>query len=107
VLVAVLGLVVTIKLYRQYALAPYQVTVSQIGPVTDHSVTITFSVRKPAGRPASCTVRARARDGREVGRTEVAVPAGSPDQTTASVTVTLTTSARPIVAEVPGCGPAR
>jgi hypothetical protein len=105
-LVLLAGTAIAIKLYRQYALAPYQATVTRVGDMTSHSVTLTFQVHKPAGKAAVCTVRARNYAGAEVGRAQVAVPAGSPDQTTATVTYTLSTTDRPIVGEVPACGPA-
>jgi len=69
-------------------------------------VTVIFDVTKPAGRPAVCTVVARTREGREVGRAQVPVPAGDAAQTVSRVTYTLSTTARPMTGEVPGCGPA-
>jgi hypothetical protein len=106
VIVAAAGLLIAVKLYRQYALAPYQVQVINVSDLNDRGVTVTFEVRKPAGQPAVCTVVARTRNGLEVGRAQVDVPAGSPDQTVARVTYTLATTARPMTGEVPGCGPA-
>jgi Domain of unknown function (DUF4307) len=103
-LVVVASLAITIKLYRQYALAPYRVAVTSVGPYAERSVTISFQVHKPAGVATVCTVRARSRDGVEVGRAEVV--AGTPDQTTVIVTYTLATTGRAILADVPGCGPA-
>jgi hypothetical protein len=106
VIVAAAGVSIAVKLYRQYALAPYQVQVINVSDLTDRSVTVTFEVTKPAGQPAVCTVVAHTRDGLEVGQAQVDVPAGSPDQTVARVTYTLPTTARPVTGEVPGCGPA-
>jgi uncharacterized protein DUF4307 len=95
------------KLYQQYAQAPYQVRVISVTDLTDTRVTVTFEVTKPAGLPAQCTVLGHTRAGLEVGRAEVVVAAGTPDQTTARVTYTLVTTGRPVTAEVPGCGPVR
>ena len=105
-LVAAGGVAIAVKLYRQYALAPYQVQVVGVHDLTDSSVTVTFEVTKPAGQPAMCTVVAHARNGLEVGKAQVRVPGGAADQTVARVTYTLPTSARAVTGEVPGCGPA-
>jgi hypothetical protein len=102
----VAGTGIAVKLYRQYALAPYQVTVLSVTDIGDHQVTVTFEVRKPAGESALCTVRARNRAGAEVGRAEVQVPAGAAEETRSRVTYTLRTTERPVTGEVPGCGPA-
>jgi Domain of unknown function (DUF4307) len=104
--VVVAGTGIAVKLYRQYALAPYQVTVLSVTDIGDHQVTVTFEVRKPAGESALCTVRARNRAGAEVGRAEVQVPAGAAEETRSRVTYTLRTTERPVTGEVPGCGPA-
>jgi Domain of unknown function (DUF4307) len=106
VIVAAAGVAIAVKLYRQYTLAPYQVQVINVRDLTDRSVTVTFDVIKPAGQPAVCTVLAHARNGEEVGRAQVPVPAGNADQTVSRVTYTLVTTARPMTGEVPGCGPA-
>ena len=105
-LVVLAGTAIAVKLYRQYALAPYQVRILSVTNIDDHQVTVTFEVRKPAGEPASCTVRARSYAGEEVGRAEVQVPGGAFDETTSRVTYTLSTTKRPVTGEVPGCGPA-
>jgi hypothetical protein len=63
-----------------------------------------FTVHRPDGVPATCTVRARARDGVEVGRAVVKVPAGTEER--ARMRYTLETSRRPFTGEVLGCGPA-
>lgn len=105
-LVLLAGTAIAVKLYRQYALAPYQVRVLTVTNIEEQQVTVTFEVRKPAGEPALCTVRARSREGEEVGRAEVRVPGGAADETTSRVTYTLQTTKRPVTGEVPGCGPA-
>lgn len=106
VAVVVAGVGIAVKLYRQYGQAPYQVRTISVTDLTDNAVTVTFEVRKPAGQPASCTVLGHTRDGVEVGRATVEVPAGAAGETTARVTYTLRTTGRPVTAEVPGCGPA-
>ncbi len=104
--VVLAGTAIAVKLYRQYGLAPYQVSVLTVTNIDEFQVTVTFEVRKPAGEPALCTVRARSRDGAEVGRAEVRVPGGAANETTSRVTYTLRTTKRPVTGEVPGCGPA-
>jgi hypothetical protein len=105
--IVVAGLVVAgavaagVKVYRQYLRAPYQVGTVTVNGITDTGVTVTFEVRKPADAAASCTVRALAGGGAEVGRARVDVPAG-----TTRITYTLVATKRPVTAEVPGCGPA-
>jgi hypothetical protein len=100
-LVIVASSAVALKLYRQYAEAPYQVRVISITGVTDTGVTLTFEVHKPPEAGAVCTVLARGRGGVEVGRARVDMPPG-----TTRVTYTLTTVSTPVTADVPGCGPA-
>jgi len=106
IVVAAAGLGVAVKLYSQYADAPYQVRIVRVTDLSDDRVTVTFEVRLPAGASAKCTVLAHTRDGEEVGRAEVTVPPAVPGQRTAVVTYTLATSKRPVTGEVPGCGPA-
>jgi len=104
-LVIVAGVAIAVKLYRQYTVAPYQVTIIGVRDLSDHAVTVTFDVTTPPGGSASCTVLAHTRDGEEVGRALVSVPAGPPGQTVSRVTYTLATTKRPVTGEVPGCGP--
>ena len=103
--VAVGGLTIALKLYQQYTQAPYQVRVITVTNLTDTTVTVTFEVTKPAGQRATCTVLGHARDGAEVGRAEVEVPAEAPQ--TSQTTYTLHTTRRAVTGEVPGCGPGR
>jgi hypothetical protein len=106
-LVVIAGVGIAVKLYQQYAQAPYQVRVISVTNVTETQVTVLFEVTKPAGEPALCTVLGHTRDGEQVGIAEVAVPSGDPAETITRVTYTLATTKRPVTAEVPGCGPAR
>ena len=106
-LVVVAGLGIAVKLYQQYALAPYQVRIISVTDLTDTAVTVTFEVTKPPGQAALCTVLGHTRDGEEVGRADVRIPAGEADETVTKITYTLATTKRPVTAEVPGCGPPR
>jgi Domain of unknown function (DUF4307) len=104
-LIAAAGVLIAVKLYRQYTVAPYQVTIIGVSDPTDHAVTVTFDVTTPPGGGASCTILAHTREGEEVGRALVSVPAGARGQTVTRVTYTLATTKRPVTGEVPGCGP--
>ncbi|MGH3648617.1 MAG: DUF4307 domain-containing protein [Micromonosporaceae bacterium] len=104
-LVIIAGLAISLQLYRQYGDPTYQPKVLTF-TIGDGEVTIRFQVYKPGGQPATCIVRARAANGEEVGRAEVAIPAGSPDSDSVTVTYTLATSREPVTGEVVGCAPA-
>ena len=99
------GGLIAVKLYQQYGAAPYQVSNVTTTNLTDTSFTVHFTVSQPARQSASCTVVGHTRDGREVGRGEVAVPAPGPSDTSSQVTFTLPTTARAVIGEVQGCGP--
>ncbi|WP_432831634.1 DUF4307 domain-containing protein [Dactylosporangium sp. CA-092794] len=101
--VALAGLAVAWQLYVQYGPSDYEPQVQRFYNVTDDGVTVEFVVHKDADQRATCTVRARSADGAEVGAAQVDVPTGAE----AYVTYRLTTSARPVTAEVPKCGPIR
>ena len=106
--VVIVGTVaISVKLYRQYAQAPYAVTIVTIDEPTDHGVTVTFDVTTPPGQGATCTVRAHTRDGERVGEAQVDVQPGAAGQTVSRVTYSLVTTKRPVTGEVPGCGPRR
>ena len=92
-----------VRLYQQYGTATYEPRLISYSDVTDTSVRVRFEVRKPDGDAATCRVRARARDGEEVGLAEVDVPTGE----VVVVMYVLATSRRAFHVEVPGCGPVR
>ena len=68
--------------------------------ITEHTVRVTFDVRKPPGAAAQCVVRARDIQGREVGWARVPVPARG---RLVRVTYALPTTARAVTGEVLGC----
>lgn len=69
-----------------------------------NTVDVQFTVsRSDPALPVSCVIRARAKDGSEVGRREVLVEAGTAPRV--GVRATVHTSARPVTGEVFGCGP--
>ncbi|MCW2715670.1 MAG: hypothetical protein JWN88_2717 [Frankiales bacterium] len=70
---------------------------------SDAEVVIDLEVSKSAGRQAYCVVRARGRDGTEVGRDVAVLDAvGSPERT-ARGTFSLATTARAVTGEVRAC----
>jgi hypothetical protein len=101
--VAAAGVGLSVRLYQQYGQPDYIPTVTRFYDMTDDGVTVEFVVRKPSDDPATCRVRARARNGEEVGRAEVDVERGSQVR----MTYRLATSKRPVTVEVPACGPLR
>jgi hypothetical protein len=95
---SLVGLLLAVVLYQRYGAPDYRPQVVNFQTAGDH-VTMRFQVHKPSGDPVTCHVRARNRDGIEVGAADVAVPAGK----TVTVTYTLATSGPPVSAEVPAC----
>jgi Domain of unknown function (DUF4307) len=104
VITVVAGLALTLRLHQQYGEGAYDAELVRYTDVTDGQVVVHFRVNLPAGKSATCTVRARNRAGVEVGRAPVRVPA-SP-QRRPLVTYRLATSERPVSGEIQGCGPA-
>ncbi len=87
------------RMYDRYGNPAYQTTVTAVDPVTDRSVTVSFTVRKRAAGPAVCRVQARDHSGAEVGYAEVPVDPGA----TVAVRYTLPTTAKPYAVDVLGC----
>jgi len=100
VLAGALGLAVT-GFRNQSSAVQAEVRSYAVGPA---EVRVTFDVTRPGGEPVQCLVRARDRQGAEVGRALVQVPAGRRQVT---VTHTLPTRGRPITGEVFGCSPVK
>jgi hypothetical protein len=94
------GGVVAVVAYRN--LGPQPITGTQTALVfSDRSVRITFVVtRDHPERPGDCIVRALSRDGAEVGRKEVYVPAAGGS---IQLTTVLHTSNQPVTGDVYGC----
>ncbi|MFW0791135.1 DUF4307 domain-containing protein [Gordonia sp. CPCC 205333] len=102
VVVVAAGLTIAYIGYRQFGdpkvsgqATGYQITSS-------NSIEVQFTVtRQDPGTAVACVVRARAKDGGEVGRREVLVPAGESTQVGAGSQVL--TSRPPVIGEVFGC----
>jgi hypothetical protein len=95
---ALVGLLLAVVLYQRYGAARYSPQVVGFD-IADNQVALRFEVHKSSGGPAVCHIRARDRDGIEVGSADVEVPAG----TTVLVTYTLVTTRRAVSAEIPVC----
>jgi hypothetical protein len=104
VVALVVGLAVAVRLHEQYGDGPYDTDLVRYTDVTDTQVVVQFRVSLPAGKAATCAVRARNRAGLEVGRAEVRVPPNRDPHPV--VTYRLATRERPVSGEIQGCGPA-
>ena len=93
------GLAITFRLYDTYGDNKVHARVVAFTVVSDTGVRVQFELSKKSGSATTCVVRARSRDGAEVGRALVRVPADSP----ATVVYTLTTSRKAVTGEVLRC----
>jgi hypothetical protein len=101
--VVVAGVAAAVDLAQRYGPGrPYDASVERFYDVTEAQVVVEFTVVVPEGGTAVCAVRARARDGSEVGRAEVTVDP-PPGVTRPLVSHRLPTSARPVTGEVQRC----
>jgi hypothetical protein len=96
---------VAVRLYQMYGDPAYDADVITYTEATETQLVVTFRVTVPAGGAADCVLRARARDGAEVGRAEVRVDA-APGQTRVTTSHRLATSRQAFVGEVLRCRPA-
>jgi len=103
----VVGALVSVRLYKNYGDPAYDAQVVTYTDISDAGLTLTFRVTIPEGERASCVLRARAKDGAEVGRQEVLVQEASGDGATTTVTERLVTTAEPFIGEVLRCVPAQ
>jgi len=98
------SVLLSVRLYDQFGRTDYQAQIVGWDEPTDTRMTIRFTVRVPPGRPAACTLRARAFDGTELGRRDTVVhPVG--DATTIEANEPVPTTARASVGDVLGCRP--
>lgn len=93
---------VMIRLYRLYGDPNYDAEVITYTDITDSQVVVDFRVTVPAGSSAICLLRARSRDGAEVGRAEVRIDA-APGQKHPLTSYRLPTSGRALIGEVVRC----
>jgi len=93
--------VVTWKLYSAYSADAIGVRVTAFSVESQYRVHVQFRLTKHPDSAVTCIVRARSRDGIEVGRADVVVPAGG-SRTTSYV---LTTWKKAVTGEVLRCIP--
>jgi len=98
----VAGTAVTVRLYRLYGDPTYDPKVITYTGITDREIVVDFQVTVPAGGSAECLLRARSRNGAEVGRAEVTVHA-EPGQNRIITSYRLATTERPFIGEVTRC----
>ncbi|MFC0527986.1 DUF4307 domain-containing protein [Phytohabitans kaempferiae] len=96
------GAALSVRLYRQYGDPAYDGQVLSYTDITDTQVVVEFRVTVPEGGEAICVIRARSRDGAEVGKAEVHVDA-PPGESHPVMTYRLVTTARPINGELVRC----
>lgn len=103
--VAVLaGMIVTVRLYTLYGDPTYDPKVITYTEATADGILIDFSVTVPPGGSATCLVRARSRDGAEVGRDQVTVHA-EPGERQIRTRYRLATDGQAFLGEVVRCQP--
>lgn len=96
------GLTVAFVGYKKFADPPVSGEATGYDIVDATTIDVQFTVTRSDPRePVACVVRARARDGSEVGRREVLVAPGDAQQT--GVVSRVRTSAAPAIGEVFGC----
>ncbi|HEX5595830.1 MAG TPA: DUF4307 domain-containing protein [Micromonosporaceae bacterium] len=96
------GALVAFRLYGLYGDPAYDAQVVTYTEITDTQIVIDFQVTVPPGGSAECLLRARSRDGAEVGSATVRVAAPPGTEQVVSQH-RLATSARPLFGEVLRC----
>jgi hypothetical protein len=102
VVVIVVCLLISVRLYRQYGDPNYDSQIVRWTGVTATQMTIDFTVQVPAGGSATCFLRAQAYDGTVLGSRTVTVTATG-DDTTIEASEVVTTTARALVGQVVRC----
>ncbi|MGC5018442.1 DUF4307 domain-containing protein [Micromonospora sp. DT47] len=93
---------VAAQLYTRYGDPTYDPEVITYTDVTDTGMRVDFRVTVPSGGSAVCLLRARSRDGAEVGKEEVTVTA-RPGERHLTARHRIATTGRPFVGEVLRC----
>ncbi len=97
--VVVAALWITYTLWDKYGHPTFSPSAARAVNVTDTSVTVEFTVHKPAGTTGSCRVRARDYSGAQVGYAEVPIGKG----TDLTIDAPLPTTGRAYAVDVLGC----
>ena len=102
VVLAGVSLVIALTLAQPLFGTPEEVRQRAVAfDVLGDDVRVVWQVDRPADLDVVCVVRARAEDGREVGRAEVPVPAG---RSRVRVEYVLRTTGDPVTGELVDCG---
>lgn len=102
-LTVLLGLGLAIGAYQRFERAPVEGEMAAYDVLDEQTTSVTISVtRRDPAVPVVCIVRARSRDGAEIGRREILV--GPSTERTVQVTSTVKTYKRPYVGDIYGCG---
>jgi hypothetical protein len=96
------GVGLAVRLYQQYGDPSYNAQVTSYSGISETGIDLEFRVNVPESGKAVCVLRARSRDGAEVGKAEVPV-AAAPGETRPLTRYRLATSARPVIGEVVRC----
>ena len=102
----IVGALVAVRLYRNYGDPAYDAQVVTYTDIDDTGLTLVFRVNIPEGGQASCVLRARSRDGAEVGNQTILVRDRPGDGTT-QVSQRMATNGKAMIGEVLRCVPAR
>jgi Domain of unknown function (DUF4307) len=97
------SVLLAVRFYQRFGQTDYQAQIVGWQQPTDNRLVIRFTVRVPAGRSASCVLRARDYQGFEVGRRTVVVRPAGPDSTTVPAEEPVDTTRRASVGDVLGC----
>ncbi len=95
------GSAIAWKLYSTYSADVIGVHVTAFSVVSEHQVHVQFQLTEDPSSAVTCIVRARSRDGTEVGRANVVVPADGSRITS----YILTTRKKAVTGEVLRCTP--
>lgn len=100
--VVVLGLVIAVIGWRQFADPEVSGSATGHEVLSSNSIAVQYTVnRQNPDEAVACVVRGRAQDGAEVGRREVLIPAS--DQVQVGARTVVQTSRPAVIGEVFGC----
>lgn len=102
-LIVAAGVAVAVVAFNRLGTADVKGELGGYKLVDDQTVSVTITVtRDDPSRPVVCIVRARSKDGGEVGRREILVPPST--ETSVQVTTEVKTTKPPVIGDIYGCG---
>ncbi len=103
VLIVVAGVALALVAFNRLGTGDVKGELGGYQLIDDQTVSVTITVtRADPARPVVCIVRARSKDGSEVGRREILVPPST--EASVQVTTELKTTRPPVVGDIYGCG---